>query len=439
MSSENNKNLKIGIDIRNIGKERTGDEVVFFELIKNFKKLFAEENFGLDKIKFKFFLFTDIMDRKTLEIIAERLGVTGNDKFKIISLKTPARGGKFVWNFWILPKYLRKNPVDIYHTQYITPFFVSQKIKIVTHIHDVSFKVYKQFIKWNDLFFLNILIPLSIRRSDKIIAVSEFTKTEIEKYYPRAKGKIEVVYNSVSLQITNPLVGGTELQMNERKFRKRSFFKKEKLRAKRTVSTEEVRPQVEFFKTKQVRKKYDLPEKYILYVGTLQPRKNVALLIEAFAEIKHKLPGFKLVIAGNKQAHNFDKKIDEAMKKYNLSKKEIVFTGFIDYENKMLVYSMAKVLVTPSFYEGFGITPLEAIGAGTPVLISDIPAHKEIYENSALYFDPQNLADLKNKLYTVCIDKKIRARLVNQGFSRAGFFSWKKSAKKMLRIYKSLS
>ncbi len=401
LSSDNAKTvLTVGIDIRNIGKERTGDEVVFLELVKNFAIISGEKLNKGDDFGFKFLLFTDITDKKTLKIIEKRLGIEEDNNFKIISLKTPRKGGKFFWNFWTLPNYLRKNPVNVYHTQYITPFFVSRNIKIVSHIHDVSFKVFKQFIKWSDLFFLNILIPLSIRRVDKIIAVSEFTKQEIEKYYPQSVGKIEVVYNAIACD-------------------KEIGDKKEKVEVDR------------------IKIKYNLPEKFIYYIGTLQPRKNVAMLIEAYAKMKEKLPGFKLVIAGNKKAHNFDKKIDEVMKKYNLSENEVCFIGFVDYEDKMSVYSLADVLVNPSFYEGFGITPLEAMEERIPVLISDIPAHREVYQDAGLYFNPQSLDDLQNKLYTVCTDQELRTRLVNRGLARAGFFSWKKSAEKMLKIYKS--
>ena len=390
--------LTVGVDIRNIGKERTGDEVVFLELVRQFAEQESE---------IKFLLFTDIVDEEVLKIIAEKMRIVGKNNFQIISLgkssatqKQKKAVGKFAWNLWVLPNYLRKNPLDIYHTQYITPFFVSRNIKIVSHIHDVSFKVFKQFIKWSDLFFLNILIPFSIRRADKIIAVSEFTKQEIEKYYPQAVGKIEVVYNAIACD-------------------------------------KEVSDNKEGIKIDRIKTKYNLPEKFIYYIGTLQPRKNVAMLIEAYAKIREKLSDFKLVIAGNKKAHNFDKKIDEVMKKYNLSEDEVRFIGFVDYEDKMSVYSLANVLVNPSFYEGFGITPLEAMKEGTPVLISDIPAHREVYQEAGLYFNPHSLDDLQNKLYTVCVDQELRTKLVNRGLSRSGFFSWKKSAEKMLKIYKS--
>ena len=139
--------MKIGIDIRNIGKKRTGDEAVFFNLTKNLALIDDRNDYKL---------FTDIVDGNKILEIKNNLGIADKSNFEIISLKAKNR---FVWNFWILAKYLRKNPVDIYLTQYITPWFVPRKIKILTIIHDISFNFYPQFIKFSDLFFLKKLIP----------------------------------------------------------------------------------------------------------------------------------------------------------------------------------------------------------------------------------------------------------------------------------------
>ena len=384
--------MKIGIDIRNIGKQRTGDEVVFFNLVRSLRntKLYETTN----KLGFSFYLFTDITNKNRLKEIKRRFGIIDGDNFEIISLKAK---NKFFWNFLTLPSYLRKNPVDIYHTQYITPFFISKKIKIVNHIHDISFKIYSKFIKKSDLFFLNILIPMAMRRADKIIAVSEFTKNEIIKHYNTDPKKIDVVYNSTDL-----------------------------IKEKKDIDVG------------RIRKKYNLPEKFILYVGTLQPRKNIPILIEAYVAIKKRLPEIELVIAGDRKAHNFDKKIDEAILKFGLSEKDIIFSGFLDKEDKLTVYSLAHVLVAPSLYEGFGITSLEAMTGSIPVLVSNIPPHREVSENAALYFDPENLDEFKKKLYNICVDVNLRNQLVGLESARVNFFSWEKSAKKLLEIYKSL-
>ena len=377
--------MKVGIDIRLIGKKRTGDEVVFFNLVKNLAKIDNEN---------KYVLFTDITDQETLEEIGQQLGIAGKDNFKIVALQTPNR---FAWNFWTLPLYLRKNPVDIYHTQYITPWFVPRKIKIVTIIHDISFNFFPQFIKKSDLIFLKTLIPMSLARADKIIAVSEFTKKEIIDYYHIDPKKIECIYNAIADDFSN----GVEITEEEKRV---------------------------------VRKKYNLPEKFILYVGTLQPRKNIGHLIEAFARITGKLDGTKLVIGGNKKAHNFDTRIDEGVAKYHLEQ-EVIFPGFVDEQDKKAVFALAQAFVFPSLYEGFGIPVLEAMSQKVPVVCSDIPSLKEIADGGARYFNVESLDDFENTLYTATMDQEIRRELTAKGLERVSFFSWEKSARLTLALY----
>ena len=401
---------RIGIDIRNIRKNRTGDEAVFFGLIKGLAKIDAEN---------KYLLFTDITDTTILQSIVVSAGIENKSNFEIISLKCPNR---FVWNFWTLPKYLRKNPLDIYLTQYITPFFVPKKIhphtkntgffgpmqnlfikwrikhfsvgvKIVTIIHDISFKIYPKFIKFSDLFFLKILIPLSLRRADKIIAVSKFTAEEIKKYYKVDANKVAWIYNAVS-----------------------DDFLRQDISPEKILS---------------VKKKYALPNEYILYIGTLQPRKNIPVLIEAYAKIKHKI-GAKLIIAGGR-GHNFDRRIDTAVSKLDL-KNDVFFPGFIDEEDKAAIMKGARVFCFPSLYEGFGIPILEAMAVGTPVIASDIPPHREIAGESALFFEPKSPEDLAGKIQKIFDNPDLGGILAKKGKSQAQKFSWGKTARNLIDI-----
>ncbi|MDX9913008.1 MAG: glycosyltransferase family 1 protein [Candidatus Moranbacteria bacterium] len=378
--------MKIAIDIRNIGKQRTGSEVVVLELTKNILELDKEN---------EYLLLTDTNDKSILKNIKRDLNLRDKKNARVISLKAK---NKFIWAAWTMPLFFQKNKIDIFHTEYILPLFVPASVKVVTHIHDVSFKAYRQMILRKDLFFLDLLIPRSIRRSDKIIAVSQFTKDEILKYYQVEANKIEVVFNSTNLI--------------ERKF------------------TEELK--------KTIRSKYNLPDEFILYIGTLQPRKNVPLLMEAYAKIKNKIPQIKLVLAGDKKAHNFDKKIEEVLERNDLSK-DVFFPGFIDTIDKTIVYKMAKTYVFPSFYEGFGIPVLEAMSQGVPVLISDIPPHREVGVDEDIYFDPNSIDNLSDMLYNICVDREKREKLIELGLIKSKYFSWKESAQKMLNLFNSFN
>jgi glycosyltransferase involved in cell wall biosynthesis len=379
--------MKIGIDIRNIGKKRTGDEAVFFNLVKSLS--------GIDKIN-EYILFSDICDEKIIEDISDSLKINDKANFQIVCLKT---ANKFTWNFWTLPRYLRKNTVDIYLTQYITPFFVPKKIKIITIIHDISFNFYPKLIKWTDLLFLKLLIPMSLRRADEIIGVSKFTHDEIIKYYKTDPKKVDWIRNAVSEDFLRQDVSGEKM--------------------------------------KAVKEKYGLPEKYILYLGTLQPRKNIPALVEAYGLEKNTLSDTKLVIAGGK-GYNFDQVIESSIKKYGLDKK-VIMPGFVDEEDKAALIKSAEIFVFPSLYEGFGIPILEAMAVGVPAIVSDIAPHREIAENAVLYFNPSVPRELASKMTGLLDDPTARKKLEDKGLGQAGKFSWKKTAEKMVKIFKSLA
>lgn len=379
--------MKIGIDIRLIGKNETGSEVFIFNLVKNLARI-DDKN--------EYVLLTDNSDAAALENIAVQLELNGKNNFKIVSLPTVNR---FSWNFWTLAQYLRKNPVDVYHTQYITPWFVPKTVKIVSVVHDISFNYFPQFIKFSDLFFLKMLIPLSLERADRVVGVSEFTKEEIIKYYKINPEKVACVFNAVSEDFLASDISEANLQ--------------------------------------SVKIKYNLPEKFILYVGTLQPRKNIPQLLEAFARIKNDVPDTKLVVAGNRKAHNYDRQIDEVLEK-NLLSGDVIFPGFISEEDKAAVFHLAHVFVFPSYYEGFGIPVLEAMSQKVPIICSNIPSLKEVAKRGAIFFEIGNIADFSKKLYNICVNQDLRDGLILTGRDQAGSYSWQKNAVQMLAIYKEI-
>ncbi len=381
--------MKIGIDIRNVGKKRTGDEAVFFNIVKNLA-LIDQEN--------SYYLFTDILEKKIIATIKKELAIQAKENFQIITLKTQ---NKFSWNFWTLPKYLRKNPVDIYLTQYITPFFVKKKIKIITIIHDISFNFFSQFIKWSDLIFLKILIPLSIKRADKIIGVSQFTHQEIIKYYKVKSEKVTWIYNSIAQNFYQPI------------------------------------NQIEIEK---VQIKYKLPAKFILYMGTLQPRKNVPVLLRAYAQFLANKDFIgekpKLVLAGVK-GYNYDKKIDRVIAEEKLEG-GVIFAGYIADQDKPSFIASAQIFCFPSFYEGFGMPILEALAMKVPVLASDIPPHREIAGGAVLFFNPSDSSELAEKIKKIINNKQLQEELVNKGILQINNFSWLKTAEKLLKIFEKL-
>jgi len=381
----NDAGKTIAIDIRLLGKKRTGDETVFFHLTKEIIKL--------DK-KNKYYLLTDEREAVKIASLSASLDCGGQENVAIVSL--PA-ANRFLWNLWTLPRYLFRQRIDIFHTQYILPLCWPQRTKIITHIHDVSFRAFPELIGWTDRFFLALLIPRSLAKAALIIAVSRFTKEEIIKYYAVSPDKITVVPNAVGENFLKNTRGDAEMEQT-------------------------------------VRKKYRLPEHFIIAVGTLQPRKNIPFLIDAFAALRKRLPKMKLVLVGNRHAYHIDRRIDKAITAQNLEE-SVVFPGYIEESDLPTVIGLADVFALPSLYEGFGIPLLEAQSRGVPVAASDIPSLREVGGEAALYFDPQSIANCEETLYTLCTNEQQKTALTRHGDERVRLFSWQKSARLLLDAY----
>jgi len=380
---------KIGIDIRAIGQQRTGDEHYTLNLVRNLLKI---DN------KNQYFLLTNTSEvKKIKEKIFRGLE---NKNAQIISVLPSS---KLIWTFFLLPKIAKKLNLNVLHVQYITPLWLSKKIKLITTIHDVSFKSFPELINKVDLFFLNLLIPISLKKADKIIAVSKFTKKEIIKYYDTKDEKIKVIYN-----------GGVGEVFNEKN--KNSL---------------------------KILNKIGIEKPYFFYVGTYQPRKDIPTLIEAFLNLKtnHKnFKNFKLVLGGKLKAHNYDFRIDEILKKtekdFNKRKflKDLIFTGYIKNKDLVDLYKEAEIFALPSLYEGFGLPLVEAMSFGIPVVCSDIDCFREVGKNAVRYYKTNDQRDLQKKLIEVIIDKEKRKNLIEKGKKRAEFFSWSKTAEDFLQI-----
>lgn len=377
--------ISVGIDIRLIGKQRTGDEVVFFQLVRELIRRCDE--------RVRYELYTDETSDDRLAALRVRLECLGREDIEIVSLSARNR---FVWNGLVLPWRLFHHPVDIFHTQYILPIAWPKQTKVLAHIHDISFRIHPEWVPKRDLFFLSLLIPRTIRRADVIIAISEFTKCEILREYPKAAGKVRVVENAAAEEWFQPI------PENEQR---------------------------------SVLEKFHLTSgKYFLSSGTMQPRKNIPFLIECFKQATTKEDfDYPLVLTGNPVGHNVDAKLADS------GDGKVIFTGYVKDDELRALVSLSRGYIFPSLYEGFGIPIEEALALGVPVLVSDIPAFREVGGDRVTYFDPTNLARAAETLYTFSIvQPKPSAQL---GIGPGGKaqapspYSWKKSAEKLFQLY----
>lgn len=395
--------MKIAIDIRKIGKRSTGSETYFYYLVKELAKLDGSK-------KHDFFLLTDENPDKAKNILKPL-----PDNFKIYEVKPR---NKMFWTFYSLPRFLKKKSIDILHVEYILPFYLRKKTKIVSTIHDVSFKVNPEWITKKDSYILNSFIPPSIKRADAIIAVSGSTKKEIIKYYNCSADKIFV---------TNPAVDS------------RYFFSINKKTAIKEVA-------------KVLGPGFRQDDNFILHISSLQPRKNVPLIVSAFAQLKKKWiksnskwKDIKLVIVGDKKGHNYDKKIDgEILKRVqddSINKNDIIITGYQPANKLPYFYKAAQVFVFPSAYEGFGIPLVEAMASETPIVASNIGVFKEVAGEAAIYVNigkKDSVEKLAAAIGELIGKQKLREKKVKLGMERKELFSWKKLAEKTLGIYERL-
>ena len=374
----------IAIDIRLIGKGRTGDEAVFRALTKGIIALDREN---------RYLLLTDETDGEKIALLHQELGVIGRENIEIISL---VGRNRFVWNLFSVPFFLLRRRVDVFHTQYILPIFIPSRTRVLVHIHDVSFCALPWFIGWKDRVLLRFFIPQSLKRADTIIVPSHFTRDEIVRYFRSVRSeKIVVIPNACSDEFD------------------------------REVSGNEV---------SEARKRYGLPERYIVVVGTLQPRKNLPFFIRAFAELRKRDENIKLVLVGNRSAHHFDRNIDRVIAELDLGQ-QVIFPGFVAQADLPAVIRGAFIYAFPSLYEGFGIPLLEAMSQNVPIAASDIPCFQEVAGDAAAYFDPSGVDICAEILYTLTIHSEKRKQLIEAGQNRFRRFSWSKSVQSLATVY----
>jgi len=308
-------------------------------------------------------------------------------KYKVVK-------GSFLWSQIFLPLALLKN---VFSSDRINVFFSPAHYTprlafcpIVVTIHDVAYLHFPEEFLKKDLYQLRNWTLYSLKNASKIISVSKTTKKDVMNYYHIPQEKIEVIYN------------GFEKEFEEHN--------------------------VESVGETMIPK---ITSPYILYVGTIQPRKNIITLIRAITLLNKTHPDFKLVITG-KKGWLFDQIFKEARDLYLENK--IIFTGYVNEEELVYLYKGAFCFVLPSFYEGFGIPLLEAMSFDCPVISSFSSSLPEVGGEAALYFDPNNYKELADKILMLNSDKTLRQELIIKGKKRTQQFSWSTCAKETLKV-----
>ncbi len=319
-----------------------------------------------------------------------------NQRIKLI------KNNSFLWrknsNLWLqslLPVILKKNKVDLFHgTLFLDPI-LSHVPSIIT-IYDMVLNTFPETMSWKNRLPLKLLMKSSAKKAARIIAISESTKKDIIKFIEIQPEKIRVIYPGVSKNFS-PLNDEND-----------------------GVILDSLK----------------LSPGYILTVGTLEPRKNLIRLLNAYKMIVSgdgEIP--QLVIVGGHGWLKVD--INKIVDSLGLSKK-VLFTGYVSDNDLPALYRNAKIFVYPSLYEGFGLPPLEAMACGIPVISSDTSSIPEVVGDAGLLVDPYRTDEIARAINIVLRNEELYTRLKRAGITRSGLFSWDKTAQETIKLYQEV-
>ncbi len=378
--------MRIGIDLRCLEEEKiSGVGEYALEIVKNLLEI--------DR-KNKYIIFSNSWKQRSKNFDFLK-------KYSRVELKRFRYPNRilnfFLWYFdW--PKIDRLiGGVDIFFAPNINFLAVSKKCPLVATFHDLSFERFTEFfgIKTRLWHYYFVNPRRLVKKLKQVIAVSQSTKNDLEELYKINKEKISIIYHGVSEDY-------------------------------KVISRNDP-------KLLAVQRKYHLPYKFILYLGNIEPRKNVSSLIKAYKELKKEglaFKEYKLILAG---------KVSPLC--YNIVGKEkdnIILIGYVNRVDKPFIYNLASLFVYPSFFEGFGMPVLEAMACGTPVITSNTSSLPEVAGKAALMIDPHRPQELLEAMKSILLDKKLYNTLRERGLKQSQNFSWKKSAKETLQIFENL-
>lgn len=387
--------MKIGIDIRCLAEgRRTGVEEYTLNLLENIFMLDTRDEFILFFNSFR----SSEIDFSWLEKYPNVRLRKFNFPNKILNLL-----------FWYLnwPKIDNLiGGVDIFFMPNIIFGSVSKDVKLISTIHDLSFERYPETFSWKRRLWHTFINPRKIcQHSDRIIAISQSTSQDIVNLYKINPDKITVSYNGLAEKFH--IVDRNDANLI------------------------------------RVKEKYNLPYKFILYLGTIEPRKNISAVIQAYAQLQKKalssnqdeIAKYKLVIAGADGWLSEKIFAEIAASEY---RDDIVVIKFVSEEDKEFVLNLAALFVYPSRFEGFGLPPLEAMACGVPVITSNNSSLPEVVGDAAIMIDPDKPAEIAQAMQELLASPELREKLIARGLIQAKKFTWIKPAEDFLKIVNKL-
>ncbi len=336
-----------------------------------------------------------ILDKKNEYIVIRSESKNEFEGIEEIVIPYSSFPGYRFWRiFFQIPRLLAKKDVDIVvEPAHFGPFNLPKNIKRVTVIHDMTVFLFPEYHVWSSQYLQRMFLPRILKKADQIITNSKNTTEDLMKFFPYVKNK------------TTSILLGKDL----------SF-----------------KPQI----NNDILLSHKIKQPYILFVGTLEPRKNVSTLIKAFDKFKDQTGLNHLLILIGKEGWKSDSIFDSIDQ--SPYKKEIIWLGYVPKEELPIFYSMAEVFVYPSIYEGFGLPILEAMACGTPVITSQESSIPEVGGSSVSYINPNSIEQLTSQIIVLCSDSQKRKKYIQMGIKQAANFSWEKTAKETINLFETM-
>lgn len=376
--------MKVLIEAQSLLKQRTGVGQYTFNLIDHMVPLLKEKGIDLTLFYFNFL-------KRNKEIPSWN----GEVHVKQQTL-LPGRFFYFLWKKGGFPPFewlAGKNELIHFPNFIVRPF---RSGKAVVTIHDLSFVRFPRFAEKKNLDFLNRWIPFSLEKASKILVVSEFTKKEMLEVYGIDEKKVVVAPNGVS---------------------------------------DKFKPEIDPGRIEQVCRKYRLPGSFMLAVGTLEPRKNVSLLIKALSHLKkQKSEVPPLVLVGPPGWNKEYERLKALVEEKGLTE-SVKFLFYVERGDMRALYSAARLLVFPSVYEGFGLPVLEAMACATPVIASNAASLPEVSGEAALQVPPDDPQAWSEAVDALWDDAERQKEMAAAGLEQVKKFTWKRTAQKTLEAY----
>lgn len=367
--------MRLGIDARLVYYHQAGISRYCLQLMRALAEIDKED---------QFYVFQSRRDRRKL---------VDQSNFQARPLWTPSH---HALEQWLLSLELRFTPLDVLHSPDFIPPFRRHCRSIIT-IHDLVFLLYPQFLTKGSARYYG-QIDQAVRRTDHIIAVSESTRRDIVRLLGVPEQMITVIHEAP-----------------------RRFFHR--------LPDIDLKP--------RLNKRFGLERDFILFVGTVEPRKNIPTLLSAFQQLlDHYHPDVDLALAG--APGWLTDEVYSLVNRLKLSDR-VHFLGRVSDEELVWLYNATQMLVFPSFYEGFGLPPLEAMACGAPVVASNTSSLPEVVGDAGLLIDPTNPNELTVAMWRLLSDSTLRQEMVAKGFRRAACFSWERAARETLELYRRVA